>query len=511
MNLRLRHIVRISLFTLLLTACQFEDERQCPENNVGDSYINLTIAVSNGDSHSKTRVGEKPSSGEDGGGREAGFERENAVTGITLILYQDANGINTTSDPTLDFVRYFPVTKVGSSASQGTSYDAGSAHENHANQIEARYTTGPQLIGKYGVSRIDFTNTYHVIVIANYDMTSSLTEGTSKLSNVRDVTLSTIYSGDNTKTANIFTNFVMSSEEDNTLNFAAAGVMSEDAFGDKTYNFNDDKYALVIERMAARIDFWSKGGTYDDSYPTPGYVYQPWKSTDTETPSSADRFVITRITPFNLNAGTEYLLKRTNDAAPYLASETGSNYVIDPTTSAKTGTETPLTFINALSSIASLSDLSTNDYCHTIAAMHGLSSASSTINEKENIIICYPMENTLPDESSLFYYATGIAIEGDYYIGNNKTDPTKREHRIYYGYIRHQGESVEAYDALLPSELDATDKTSSSLPMNFGIVRNNIYRISIEKVLEKAEEAPKLRIKIEETKWRHVDNPVIYI
>ena len=214
MNLRLRHIVRISLFTLLLTACQFEDDRQCPENNVGDSYINLTISVSNGGTHSKTRAGEKPSSGEDGDGREAGFERENAVTGITLILYQDANGINTTSDPILDFVRYFPVTKV-ESATQGTSYDAGSAHTNHSTQIEAKYTTGPQMVGKYGVSKIDFSKTYHAIVIANYDMTGSLTEGTSKLSNVRDATLSTIYSGDNTKAANVFTNFVMSSEEPN--------------------------------------------------------------------------------------------------------------------------------------------------------------------------------------------------------------------------------------------------------------------------------------------------------
>lgn len=517
-TLRFRHIILFTI-TLLLTACQFEDNQQCPVNNVGDSYINLTIAVSNGDSHNGTREGEKPASGEDGNGREAGFERENAVTGITLILYQDANGINTTSDPTLDFVRYFPVTKV-SSVAQGTSYAAGTAHSNHANQIEAKYTTGPQLIGKYGVTRIDFSKTYHAIVIANYDMTSSLTEGTSKLSNIRDATLSTIYSGDNTKAANLFTNFVMSSEEDNTLNFAATGVMTEDASGDKTFNFNDDTHALVIERMAARIDFWAKGGTYDDTYITPGYVYQPWKSTDTSTPTSADRFVVTRITPFNLNAGTEYLLKRTNDTSKYLASETGSNYVIDPATSSKTVAEVPTVFVNALSGIVSgLATWNGNDFSHTVADIHaqvgtGLTGGFSYNDGSataEDVIICYPMENALPDESPLYYYATGIAIEGDYYIGNNKTDPSKQEHRVYFGYIRHQGESAEAYDALLPSELDATVKTSSAKPMNFGIVRNNIYRISIEKVLEKVEEAPKLKIKIQETKWRHVDNPAINI
>ena len=510
--MNIRRLIYLFIATACLfaqTACQFEDDRQCPDNvNVGANYISLTIAVSNGDTHTRTRVGEKPTAGEDGDGREAGFERENAVTGITLILYQsDANGINTTTDPTLDLVRYFPVTKVENSSSQGTTYDAGTAHGNHPNQIEAKYTTGPQLIGKYGVTKIDFSKTYHAIVIANYNMTGSLTEGTSKLSDVRDVALATIYSGDYTKTANLYTNFIMSSEEDNTLNFAATGVMTTDAFGDMIFNFDDDSHALVIERMAARIDFWAKGATYDNTYPTAGYLYVPVKS-DGITPSD-DRFVVTRITPFNLNAGTEYLLKRSKGTSiEYLASESGTNYVIDPTTADKTAA----TYISSLSGIVSgLASWNGSDYSHTIESLHELASASSTIDNKENIIICYPMENTLPDASPLYYYATGIAIEGDYYIDNDMEDVTKREHRIYFGYIRHQGDKSTSYEALLPSELSTETLTSDAKPMNFGIVRNNIYRISIDKVIEKTTEAPRLKIKIEEEKWRHVDNPLIYI
>lgn len=506
-TLRLRHILLFTI-TILLTACQFEDDQQCPDNNnVAASYINLTIAVSNGD-HRGTRADEMPASGEDGDGREAGFERENAITGITLILYQDANGINTTSDPTLDFVRYFPVTKVDESVSS---------------PIEATYTTGDQPIGK---PNLDFSGSYHAIVIANQTLPSTIVEGKSKLSHLRDLTTSTIYIGNPTLPATSCGNFVMSSEQDNVINFSSA-TKTEDAAGDKHYDLT--RQPLIIERMAARIDFWAKGanyqtknGTYDSNtkdgagagtYITPGYVFPVWKSTDSSRPTSTDRFVVTRITPFNLNAGTEFLLKRTNDTnGKYLASEAenGSTYIIDPSTSTKTGTSTPSTFDNVLSGIASSTDLSGNSYCHTIASLHGLASASSTIDGKENVVICYPMENTLPDESPLYYYATGIAIEGDYYIGDNTTDATKREHRIYFGYIRHQGESDEAYDALLPTELDATVKTSSSSPMNFGIVRNNIYRISIEKVMEKTL-APKLKIKIQEEKWRHVDNPEIYI
>lgn len=89
-------------------------------------YINLAISVSNGNSHS-TRAN-TPTGGEVGDGREAGFERENTVTGITLILYQDDDGINTTAAPVLKLVRYFPVTE----RTTGTM------------PIEVTYTTGVQ-------------------------------------------------------------------------------------------------------------------------------------------------------------------------------------------------------------------------------------------------------------------------------------------------------------------------------------------------------------------------------
>ena len=170
MTLRLRHIL---LFTLafLLAACQFEDNQECPDEiNVGTSYINLTIAVSNGKA-TGTRAGEMPASGEDGNGREAGFERENAVTGITLILYQ-GTGINGDGSQKLDFVRYFSVTRDGSAAGHGTPYAAGSGHSAHSSQIEAKYTTGPQLIGKAGISKIDFT--FSKISINSFFFTISL-------------------------------------------------------------------------------------------------------------------------------------------------------------------------------------------------------------------------------------------------------------------------------------------------------------------------------------------------
>lgn len=507
-TLRLRHILLFTI-TLLLTACQFEDDSDCPKDeNIAASYINLTIAVSNGDSHSRTREGELlPTGGENGDGREAGFERENAVTGITLILYKDANGINTTNDPKLDFVRYFPVT-LEDRDDQGTPYTTKTR--------EAYYTTGDQPIGR---PNLDFSDTYHAIVIANQMLPSTIIEGSSTLSDLRDLTTTIIYSGNATQPASSCGNFVMTSEKDNTINFSTA-TKTEDAAGDKHYDLSGQP--LVIERMAARIDFWSANSngykTNEDNaaYTIPGYEYPV-------VGSATDRFVVTGIVPFNLvnghdTYGKEYLLKRIridiDDASTTsrLADETTGSYVIDPMTTSKLTAETP-TLTSSLESVYSLirgdegksfESSTYNPFYHSIASMHELATA---IDNKENVVVCYPMENTLlPSASKLYYHATGIAIVGYYYQGGTGTG----KRYVYLGYMRHQGDDASYDVSPSTSPLSTTDIMPNSPAMNFGVVRNNIYRVSINSVTI-TPDAPRLKIKIEEEKWRHVDNPTIYI
>ena len=504
-TLRLRHIILFT-FAFLLTACQFEDSTDCPkEENVAASYINLTIAVSNSDSHSRTREGELPTGGENGDGREAGFERENAVTGITLILYHsDDDGINTTSDPspTLDFVRFFPVTKV---------------NETLTNPYEAYYTTGDQPVGK---PNLDFSGNYHAIVIANQMLPSSIIEGTSKLSDLLDLTTTIIYSGNATQPASSCGNFVMTSEKDNTINFSTA-TKTEDAAGDKHYDLSGQP--LVIERMAARIDFWSANSTgYDaTNYSKKGYVYNV-------TGSTTDKFVVTGIVPFNLNNGhstygSEYLLKRqcadkdnlVATKISRLADETLSSYVIDPKTLSKTsGTPTltsPLgglyTLIGGEGGTVDVESTINNPYYHSIESMHGSATASSTIDSKENVIVCYPMENTLLPTTPLYYYATGIAVVGYYY--KNGTGAGTRY--VYLGYLRHQGEdasyNIQPYTT--PLATDATMGTTKA--MNFGIVRNNIYRVSINSIDKKGDDTPKITLKIKVKKWDKFEHAPIYM
>lgn len=486
---------------MLLTACTaVTDDTGVAVPEVSKRFINLSIAVTNSNG---TITRGTPTGGENGDGREAGFDRENAVTGITLMLYQtsDVAGINTTTNPVIDFVAYYPVSRLGSPATAGTPYTEKTA--------EAVYQTGNQLVPQ---NAIDFTKTYRAIVVANADLTGSITAGTSHLNDLRNMTLDKIYSGDETKPAASCGNFVMSSEQDQTLSFAAVSA-SQDAAGDYYYDLTNQP--LVIERMAARIDFWAVNGTYNAD--KSGYVYHVGET--------SDRFVVTGIMPFNLNNGTsiaetnfgkEYLLKRltaglSTITPQWLVDETTSNYVLDPQTVGKRGTAAHPLLANSLENVKDLSAVAfaQSGYYKSIAVMHGViasgggyASLTDGSLTGEDVIVAYPMENTLLPESPLYYHATGIAIEGYYYSGG-LTDAAP-ERRVYYGFLRHQGEG-DSYDIETTNDTEEISHTGTA--MNVGIVRNNIYRISINGIDDNGQMVLQIKVK----KWDPFTHDVIYM
>jgi len=483
---------------LLLCACSDSDGRDVDnQQNVGNIYVNFAISVTNGNSGMRAT----PTGGENGDGREAGFQRENTISGITVILYQDATGINTTANPTLDLVRYFPVSERAADTTP----------------IEVTYTTGQQPLGKHN---LDLTKKYHAIVIANApEVAASLTEGTSKLNDIRDVTLSTIYTGNPSYSADNITNFAMSSEKDNMIDFGSVTAKNLDGTAHtpgKDMYYDLTEQPVIIERLAARIDFWSKNSngykTSSDNaaYTIPGYEY--------DVTSSTDKFVVTGIVPFNLvngitYYGKEYLLKRlrTNLAdattTSYLADESSTNYVIDPMTISKNDGTTPgltssLGDVYTLIGDDKIENTTDNPYYHSIATMHA-SDSKSTIEDKENVVVAYPMENCLLPTSKLFYHATGVAIIGYYYVNGTGTGTRY----VYLGYLRHQGEG-ETYDIQpYTTPLSTTDAMGGTTAMNFGIVRNNIYRVSINSIDKKGT----LELSIKVKKWDTFTHSWIYM
>ena len=468
MSRRTNNLLRLLaslLAVMLLSACVSREDEETFEETAENhliKYINLSITVSSGN-YATHRA---PAGGENGDGREAGFERENAVNGITLILYKGSDSGLDDASAKVDYIAYFVTTL--------------------SSPEEAVYTTGNQRLEDGAINTGDI---YHAIVIANRNMTSQFPKGTP-ISYVRDYSFGfSLYSGD-AKTPNECNNFVMTSENDVTINFGGITPTIVGTSG-LLYTVNTP---ILIERMAARIDFCTQNGNYDANYV--GYKYN--------VTGSGDMFVLTSVTPFNLYNENEYLLKRVQDTWPatittYLGDETTSNYVADPNTGNKDNT-------NTFSYLSPLASSMSTDYQQTMT-----SSTFKDSDGKQSIVVGYAKENTLMPTSHLKKYATGLAITGHYYKKTGETTYTDKGERTYYGYLRHQGESTSAYPAKSFAALSDDETGSASVPMNFGIVRNNIYRVSIESIAPETDETPTVTLNIKVKKWDLFTHAPIYM
>ena len=492
-----------------LAACQWMtedyDEDDFPDADAA-RYINITVSVSAGSSP-LTRA---PLGGEYGDGVEQALENEYAVKDITLIFYQLADGAsldNPGENATVLCVKKYDVQPTTNHDHTHTGAPDGYTDK------EVVYTTGDQRLDE---TTLVAGEKYHVLVVAN--ATPNVAAG-DKLTDVRDRLMTLAYtdtgSGAGVSASGITAkDFVMTSEDDAVVSFDNRRVDAEK--NTITYYFE----CIHIERLAARIDFWAKNSngyktgteTVANRYATnPGYEYTIYEVNGTTKTDTGDRFVLTAITPFNLNNGNEYMLKRVatgfeaGATVAYLGDETITNYVLDPYIAAKTDQQHPDNLVSTLADVATLTSFN-SAYSVNMASQQG---KALTIDSKDDIVICYPKENTLKPGTRLYYYATGLAFEG-YYYENGQTTGTRV---VFYYFIRHQGESATAtaYEAWSKEDLDAQKATlvcPEPTAMNYGIVRNNIYRISIESV---SILRGKLKLKLEEEKWRHVDNPTITI
>lgn len=466
----LRKAAALMLLPLLAWSCQlvtddFDDETANISN--ATQYINITISVSASESP-VTRANE-PKGGEDGDGREAAQTAETAVEGVTVIFFKNY-GINATDAQAnatmIDYVEYFDNMQLDNA--HATQHLTG--HEN-----EVFYTTGQRELS----TLLNIENPYHMLVVANANLTSQITPGTTTLKQVRDMTQANFKNGNN--------KFIMSSKEDHTINF-----------NNSTYDKSTNRRTFYldcihIERLAARIDYCTEGATYDTD--KNGYSYQ--------VGSSSDVFVVTKVTPFNLYNEPEYLFKRVQNAwsgtitTTYLGDETtdntnvANNYVVDPNTAQKDASHT-FTYLSPIAETMS------TDYAQM------MNSDQNKNRANQNIIIAYARENTLMPTSPLKKYATGLAFEGGYYVNGTGTP----EKRVYYHYLRHQGENEQgtAYQAKRWADINETDACGTTTPMNYGIVRNNIYRVKISGITEDG-----LNLNIKVKKWDKFEHATIYM
>lgn len=393
---------------LLAVSCSMmhEDYEPMPDM-LGDSYVSVTVSA--GSREATTRG---PQGGEDGNGREDATENEYKISDLTLLLYKGGNnGINSTNNPTIEHAIYFSSFNVTENGTGG--YD------------NKTYSTFTKKLDD-GIERA----VYHVIAIANAGDKTSL-KGEA-LSSVRNHIITEQW-----KTAasiNDYTDFVMTSEEDATIDMTT-GVGSFD---------NPFKATIDVERLAARIDFDIAGGTYNT---TGGYYEYAVDG------STTDKYRLKSIKVKNMLTSGCYLIKRVATAVDgtglsYLGAETAesnvsTNYVLDPWTNLKTSTIP-------------------TDLSYQESNLINVTNQTKTVGEETFFTLAYAQENTLPNADNKATYATALEFTGEY-ISNGTS---KGESKVTY-YIRH---------------CDPNDNAAETSPMKYGIVRNNIYRVKVSKV-----------------------------
>lgn len=406
------------------------------------AYLQVKVTVEGSGDTRASRATTEPQGGEDGNGREPGINKENDVNSLTVLLYESDKDDLSDDNAIIDYVYTFTnLTKATTSSG-----------------IDATYTTVPKEIDAAIVGK-----NYHVIVIANADdMTSRCKE--KKISEVRDLQMSKVC----TRDADIkqFSNFIMSSEKDATIDFTKEGSETNPYLVD-----------VDIERLAARIDI-IPNATYDGT--SKGYYYNVMDGTNV-----VGGFKLESVTPTKVMTSGEYLIKRVSSdktvpSVTYYGKElmdatskASTNYVVCPWTKVRTG----LTLSNAEGPIS-----------------YNVQEVASS----ESYILDYVMENTTTDNDET--YSTGLIFKGKYYE-SSEWDATKKQpttgatgtEKEYTYTLRHS---------------DPSGSGTKADPMHFGVVRNNIYQVKVDGVEGKSKG---IKLTIHVVPWAHYDHgEVIY-
>lgn len=446
--------ITLSLLALLLVM----SFASCASDTTSDSplpskdmkaYLQVKVTVEGSGDTRASRATTGPQGGEGGDGRETGTNPENEVNSLAVLLYESDKDDLSDDNAIIDYVYTFTNLKKATTPTSG---------------IDATYTTVPKEIDAAIVCK-----NYHVIVIANADDMTSSCKG-KKISEVRDLQMSKVCTRDADITK--FSNFIMSSEKDATIDFTKEGSETDPYLVD-----------VNIERLAARIDI-IPNATFDGT--SHGYYYNVMDGTNV-----IGGFKLESVTPTKVMTKGEYLIKRvssdkTVSSVTYFGEEkmdattkASTNYVVCPWTKDRTGltlaeAEGPTSFYNVKKT-----------------------TSTGTIADA-SYILDYVMENTTTDNAET--YSTGLIFKGKYY------EPSEWDTANKQPTTGATGTEKEYTYTLRHSDPSGSGTTAD--PMHFGVVRNNIYQVKVDGVEGKSKG---IKLTIHVVPWAHYDHgEVIY-
>lgn len=470
---KMKSIIRslqVLLLVMSFTSCVRDNISDFPiANDNSKVFLSVSINVAGEDSRT-TRAEDyyfepKPWGGESGNGDHKGETYERTVNNMSMLFFHPAKNDLTDGEARIEKVIYFP-----NVSSDGTRTLAVEVDSKFLNDTKLRF-----------------------LVVANVGDLSAY-QG-RKLSDVRDQLITDVFNrADNatfTKTGELdgYSTFVMSSHGQSSLTFKSGS------------GTEDDPYLIdhMIERLAARIDLMPHTELYESNKKTGlcKYCYNVKQGTDI-----IGGFVLEYVRPYNVLTSQEYVFKRTaTDASlanlKYLGQEEAdrnkqnTNYVVDPTSLNKS----EATFKYPKNTDEYWANATYEDFYQTRIAHKTHTNSiggKATFNpETDYYILDYVKENTSFDNNEK--YATGLVFKGKYYEADdwdatNVVPKTGHESngkdKAYTYVIRHS---------------DPTGTGTTSDPMHYGIVRNNIYRVRIDGITGKGPDGMKITLNVR--KW----------
>ncbi len=477
----------------LVSCSEVQEDVRDKEEDRYATFLKVSVRVMGDEYYGATRaVG--PDGGDTGNATESGIYNENKVYNVTLLLYRDANGINSDADPAMEYAFYAPIMHQ-ENGSGGKVYTSD----------ELRYKSALP------------SGAYHAIALVNMGDRTDL-EGKT-LSEVRDMQVGTPYN----LRYNATTGMPYTTEADNFVMTSARDVSL--VLGSNFGINNPVNVQIPVARLAARLDFspgkvaatlpddgscasWVEGevvNVEEEGFAAPmpltGYKYVVLNAS-TKAPTK-DRFILTDVTPFNCLTSGTYYIKRVRDDIEgggtelvYLgeekmdASKNATNSVLDPWTVAKNSTTDPvgLAYRNRLTNAYTSLDKAERWPVKKDADVP----APSVVPETglDYYILDYTQENTLPPGYGKERYATGLLMSGYYGSADAEGHIEKYIPQSYHYYVRHA---------------DPANSADESLPMKYGIVRNNIYRIHVNSVNSRGQ------IQIVVNDWKRIEVPEIQL
>lgn len=458
------------MLVMSFASCASDNTCDLPiANNNSKVFLSVSVNVAGEDSRT-TRAEDnyfepKPWGGESGNGDHRGETYERTVNNMSMLFFHPAKNDLTDGEARIEKVIYFP-----NVSSDGTRTVAVEVDPKLLHDTKLRF-----------------------LVVANVGDLSAY-QG-RKLSDVRDQLITDVFNrADNatfTKKGELdgYSTFVMSSHGQSSLTFKSGSGTEEDPY----------LIDHVIERLAARIDIMPHTELYEPSKKTGlcKYCYNVKQGTDI-----IGGFVLEYVRPYNVLTSQEYVFKRTAadktlanlmylGLEEYDEKKNSTNYVVDPTSQDKS----KATFKYPKSTNEYWANATYEPFYQTRIAnkTHTNSTGGkATFNpETDYYILDYVKENTSFDNDE--QYATGLVFKGKYYEADdwdatNVVPKTGHESngkdKAYTYVIRHS---------------DPTGTGTTSDPMHYGIVRNNIYRVRIDGITGKGPDGMKITLNVR--KW----------